>query len=73
MRGCRYATMKQLGPEIEFQTWRTTPKDFDGTIRLGISYGARSIELYQDHGGFPLVPDAKLREWAALIEGNSGR
>ena len=68
-----YATMKQLGPEIEFQTWRTTPKDFDGTIKLGVSYGASSIELYQDYGGFPLVPDAKLREWAALIEANGGR
>ena len=65
-----YATMKQLGPEIEFQTYRTTPKDFDGTIRLGVSYGASSIELYQDYGGFPLVPDARLREWAALVEGN---
>jgi hypothetical protein len=68
-----YATMKQLGPEIEFQTWRTTPKDFDGTIKLGVSYGARSIELYQDYGGFPLVPDAKLRQWAAMIEESSGR
>jgi hypothetical protein len=67
-----YATMKQLGPEIEFQTWRTTPKDFDGTIRLGVSYGASSIELYQDYGGFPLVPDARLRQWAAMLEKNSG-
>ena len=66
-----YALMKQLGPEIEFQTWRKTPDDFDGTIRLGVSYGASSIELYQDYGGFPLVPDAKLREWAALVEGNT--
>ena len=67
-----YATMKQLGPEIEFQTWRTTPKDFDGTIRLGVSYGASSIELYQDYGGFPLVPDARLRQWAAMLERNTG-
>ncbi|CAN5910662.1 hypothetical protein BH11PSE3_BH11PSE3_30390 [soil metagenome] len=65
-----YATMKQLGPEIEFQTWRTTPTDFDGTIRLGVSYGASAIELWQDYGGFPSVPDAQLREWAALLEGN---
>jgi hypothetical protein len=64
--------MKQLGPEIEFQTWRTTPKDFDGTIRLGVSYGASSIELYQDYGGFPLVPDARLRQWAAMLERNAG-
>jgi hypothetical protein len=67
-----YATMKQLGPEIEFQTWRTTPKDFDGTIRLGVSYGASSIELYQDYGGFPLVPDARLRQWATMLERNTG-
>jgi hypothetical protein len=65
-----YALMKQLGPEIEFQTWRTTPQDFDGTIRLGVSYGASSIELWQDYGGFPHVPDARLREWAALLERN---
>jgi hypothetical protein len=45
-----YATMKQLGPEIEFQTWRTTPRDFDGTIKLGVSCGASSIELCQDYG-----------------------
>jgi len=67
-----YATMKQLGPEIEFQTGPTTPKDFDGTIKMGVSYGASSIELYQDYGGFPLVADAKLKQWAAMIERNSG-
>src|SRR5258708_35495620 len=67
-----YATMKQLGPEIEFQTWRTTPKDFDGTIRLGVSYGASSIELYQDYGGFPLLPDTRLRQWATMLEMTTG-
>ena len=67
-----YATMKQLGPEIEFQTGPKTPKDFDGTIKLGVSYGASSIELYQDYGGFPLVPDAKLRQWSAMLEKNTG-
>lgn len=66
-----YATMKQLGPDIEFQTWRTTPKDFDGTIRLGVSYGASAIELYQDYGGFPLVADSRLRQWAGMLERNS--
>ena len=49
-----------------------TPKDFDATIRLGVSYGASSIELYQDYGGFPLVPDVRLRQWAAMLEGNTG-
>jgi hypothetical protein len=39
---------------------------------MGVSYGASSIELYQDYGGFPLVPDAKLRHWAAMIEKNTG-
>jgi hypothetical protein len=68
-----YATMKQLGPEIEFQTGPTTPKDFDGTIKMGVSYGASSIELYQDYGGFPLVPDARLRRWADMLEQNTGR
>jgi hypothetical protein len=67
-----YATMKRMGPEIEFQTWRKTPQDFDGTIQMGVSYGASSIELYQDYGGFPLVADNKLKQWAAMIEANGG-
>lgn len=67
-----YATMKQMGPEIEFQTWRKTPQDFDGTIRMGVSYGASSIELYQDYGGFPLVADDQLKQWAAMLEANAG-
>lgn len=65
-----YETMRRLGPEIQFQSWRTTPKDFDGTIRLGVSYGASAIELYQDYGGFPQVADARLRRWAAMLERN---
>jgi hypothetical protein len=67
-----YAYMKQLGPEVEFQTYVRTPKDFDGTIKMGISYGASSIELYQDYGGFPLVPNATLQQWANWLEKNSG-
>jgi hypothetical protein len=35
---------------------------------MGVSYGASSIELYQDYGGFPLVPDDKLKQWAAMLE-----
>jgi len=31
-----------------------------------------SIELYQDYGGFPLVADAKLKQWAAMLEKTSG-
>jgi hypothetical protein len=65
-----YALMKQLGPEIVFQTGATTPKDFDGTIRFGVAQGASAIELWQDYGGFPGVPDAQLKKWAALVEGN---
>src|SRR5260370_40954216 len=68
-----YATMKQLGPEIEFQTWRTMPKDFDGTIRLGVSYGASSSELYQDSGGLPFSPDAQLEPRVAILWRNNGR
>ena len=67
-----YATMKQMGPEIEFQTWRKTPNDFDGTIQMGVSYGASSIELYQDYGGFPLIADGKLKQWATMLEANTG-
>lgn len=67
-----YAYMKQLGPEIEFQTYVRTPKDFDGTIKMGISYGASSIELYQDYPGFPIVPNDKLTQWATWLEKNTG-
>jgi hypothetical protein len=35
-----YALMKQLGPEIVFQTCRTNPSDFEGTIRMGLAQGA---------------------------------
>lgn len=68
-----YALMKQLGPEIVYQTGGTTPKDFEGTIRLGVAQGATSIELWQDYGGFPAVPDATLKHWAQLIEANTAR
>ena len=64
-----YAAMQKMGPEIEFQTLHTTPEDFEGTIRKGVSLGASSIELWQDYQGFPLVPDATLKRWAAMIEG----
>jgi len=64
-----FALMRKMGPEIEFQTYHTTPKDFEGTIKMGISLGASSIELWQDYQGFPLVPDDTLRRWAAMFEG----
>jgi hypothetical protein len=63
-----YAAMQRLGPEIEFQTFRTTPQDFEGTIKKGVALGASSIELWQDYKGFPLVPDADLRRWAGMLE-----
>jgi hypothetical protein len=63
-----YAAMQRLGPEIEFQTFRTTPNDFEGTIKKGVDLGASSIELWQDYKGFPLVPDADLRRWAGMLE-----
>jgi hypothetical protein len=65
-----YALMKELGPEIAFQTGGTNPKDFEGTIKKGVAQGATSIELWQDYGGFPTVPDAQLKRWAALVEAN---
>jgi hypothetical protein len=64
--------MKTLGPEIEFQTYRETPTNFEGTIKRGVALGASSIELWQDFGGFPLVPPPTLRHWATLISANSG-
>ena len=32
--------------------------------------GATSIELWQDYGGFPTVPDDLLKRWAAMVEAN---
>jgi len=68
-----YNAIKKMGGPVEFQTGPATPKDFEGTIKYGVSLGAGSIELYQDFGGFPLVPDDQLKRWAAMVEGNRGR
>ncbi|HEY3056031.1 MAG TPA: hypothetical protein VGK31_08895 [Thermoanaerobaculia bacterium] len=68
-----YDAMKRLGGPIEFQTGAATPKDFEGTIKYGVSLGAGSIELWHDFTGFPLMPDAQLKRWAAMLEGNRGR
>jgi len=63
-----YEAMRRLGPPVEFQTYRETPGDFEGTIRKGLSLGASSIELWQDFRGFPLLPDETLRRWASMLE-----
>jgi len=65
-----YALMKELGPEVVFQTGGTNPADFEGTIKLGVAHGATSIELWQDYKGFPTVPNDKLRRWAKMVEAN---
>ena len=65
-----YALMKQMGPEIVFQTANETPPDFEGTIKMD---GATAIELWQDYKGFPLVPDATFKRWASMLEANKGR
>jgi hypothetical protein len=68
-----YEFMKRMGGPIEFQTGGATPKDFEGTIRYGVSLGANSIELYQDFGGFPYVPDQLLKRWATMVERGTER
>ena len=67
-----YEHMQTLGPEIEFQTYNVSPKDFPGTIQLGVSNGASGIELYQLPKGFPSVSAATLKVWASWIEANTG-
>lgn len=67
-----YEYMQTLGPEIEFQTYNVSPKDFPGTIQLGVTNGASGIELYQLPGGFPSVSAATLKVWATWIEENTG-
>jgi hypothetical protein len=68
-----YDAMNRLGGPIEFQTGPATPKDYEGTIKYGVSLGAGSIELWQDFGGFPHVPDEQLKRWAAMVEANTRR
>src|SRR5262249_44376641 len=63
-----YALIRKMGPEIALQTLKEAPTDFEGTIRKGISVGAGSIELYQQPGGFPLVPTDTLAQWAAMFQ-----
>jgi hypothetical protein len=46
------------------------PVRFEGTIRMGVAQGATSIELWQDYRGFPEVANAKLKQWAELVEAN---
>jgi hypothetical protein len=66
-----YGYMKELGPEIEFQTACASPAQLIDTVRFGAYYGATGIELYQDYGGFPYVSNTVLKRLAALLEGNS--
>jgi len=68
-----HAAMQRMGPEIQFQTLHATPPNWEGTIRRGVALGASSIELWQDYGGFPQVPDATLKRWAAMLEANKPR
>jgi hypothetical protein len=63
-----YALIRKMGPVIAFQTLVEAPHDFEGTIRKGISLGAGSIELYQQSPGFPAVPAATLKQWAAMFQ-----
>jgi hypothetical protein len=67
-----YTYIKTSGPEIEFQTAQKSPTNFPAVIKMGVSYGASAIELYQDYGGFPLVPNATLQQWASWIAVNTG-
>jgi hypothetical protein len=68
-----HAAMQRMGPEIQFQTLHATPPNWEGTIKRGVALGASSIELWQDYGGFPQVPDATLKRWAAMLEANKSR
>ena len=56
---------------FDFKDNPATPKDFEGTIKYGVSLGAGSIELWQDYKGFQTQPDDKLKKWAAMIESNA--
>jgi hypothetical protein len=67
-----YAAMKKSGAEIECQTGGASPPDLGAVIGYGVEMGATSIELYQDYGGFTLVPDDDVRKYAAMLEHNGG-
>ena len=69
-----YNFLTAFGGPIEFQTLNVQPEFFGATIKKGVAYGAGAIELYQDfpnQGGFPAVPNARLRFWANMIEANT--
>lgn len=62
-----YDQMKKMGGAIEMQTFHETPTNWENTFKYALSIGAGSIELWQDYGGFPKVPDAQLKQWAAMF------
>lgn len=62
-----YSAMKNSHSEVEFQTLQATPNNLRDVIASGVQLGASSIELYQDYGGFPSVPDSDLREYSSML------
>lgn len=60
-----YALLRKFGPNVTFQTYVKTPKDFEGTLRKGISLGAGSIEVWPD--GYEAQSNATLENWAEMF------
>jgi hypothetical protein len=68
-----YDAMDKSKMEVEFQTGPEMPEDLEGTIALGVSKGATSIELYQDYKGFPDMTDAQLVKFKKALDKNAAR
>jgi hypothetical protein len=60
-----YALMRKFGPSITAQTLYTTPTDYEGTLRKGISLGAGAIEVWPK--GFKTETNATLENWALMF------
>ena len=65
-----YAELRRLGPPIALETQSPGGLDWEGTLRLGLSYGASSIELWSGtkFGGIETKTPQILRAWAALFK-----
>jgi hypothetical protein len=69
-----YREIQRLGAPIAFETHSPDGLDWEGTLRLGRSYGADSIELWSGtrFGGFETKSPQVLRQWADLFHTPAG-
>ncbi len=67
-----YATMKKIGPPMEFQT--ISPNvDWPASVALGLHYGATEIEIWNTRkiGGAAPVTYRELQQWSREMQASS--